>query len=50
MSATWTPEIASRLKRDAEGLFTAVVQERGSGAVLMVAWMDDARSPARWNP
>jgi phosphoribosyl-AMP cyclohydrolase len=34
--------IASRLKRDANGLITAVVQERGSGKVLMVAWMDDA--------
>ena len=33
--------IASRLKRDANGLFTAVAQERGTGAVLMVAWMDD---------
>lgn len=33
--------IAKRLKRNAEGLFTAVVQERGSGDVLMVAWMDD---------
>ena len=33
--------IASRLKRDANGLFTAVVQERGTGQVLMVAWMDD---------
>ena len=34
--------VASRLKRDANGLFTAVVQERGTGQVLMVAWMDDA--------
>jgi phosphoribosyl-AMP cyclohydrolase len=33
--------IASRLKRDANGLFAAVVQERGTGQVLMVAWMDD---------
>lgn len=36
------PTIAGRLKRNADGLFTAVVQERGSGDVLMVAWMDDA--------
>ena len=36
------PAVASRLKRNAEGLFTAVVQQRGSGEVLMVAWMDDA--------
>ncbi|OBB59660.1 phosphoribosyl-AMP cyclohydrolase [Mycobacterium sp. 852013-51886_SCH5428379] len=35
------PAIASRLKRDANGLFTAVAQERGTGQVLMVAWMDD---------
>ena len=33
--------IASRLKRDANGLFTAVAQEHGTGQVLMVAWMDD---------
>ena len=35
------PGIAARLKRNAEGLFTAV-QQRGTGDVLMVAWMDDA--------
>ncbi|MGE2726683.1 phosphoribosyl-AMP cyclohydrolase [Mycolicibacterium pulveris] len=35
------PQIASRLKRDGNGLFTAVVQERSTGQVLMVAWMDD---------
>ncbi|MBI3215306.1 MAG: phosphoribosyl-AMP cyclohydrolase [Mycobacterium sp.] len=35
------PQIAERLKRNADGLFTAVVQERGTGDVLMVAWMDD---------
>ena len=35
------PAIAARLKRNAEGLISAVVQERGSGDVLMVAWMDD---------
>ncbi|MCV7433904.1 phosphoribosyl-AMP cyclohydrolase [Mycolicibacterium bacteremicum] len=35
------PAIAARLKRNEAGLFTAVVQERGSGDVLMVAWMDD---------
>ena len=34
-------DIASRLKRDANGLVTAVAQERGTGKVLMVAWMDD---------
>ncbi|WP_197374584.1 phosphoribosyl-AMP cyclohydrolase [Mycolicibacterium baixiangningiae] len=35
------PELASRLKHDADGLFAAVAQERGTGQVLMVAWMDD---------
>jgi phosphoribosyl-AMP cyclohydrolase len=36
------PAIAARLKRNADGLFAAVAQERGTGQVLMVAWMDDA--------
>ncbi|MCV7171341.1 phosphoribosyl-AMP cyclohydrolase [Mycobacterium manitobense] len=36
------PVIAARLKRNADGLFTAVAQQRGTGEVLMVAWMDDA--------
>lgn len=36
------PAIAARLKRNAEGLIAAVAQQRGSGDVLMVAWMDDA--------
>ena len=35
------PAIAARLKRDAAGLVCAVVQQRGTGDVLMVAWMDD---------
>jgi phosphoribosyl-AMP cyclohydrolase len=35
------PEIAGRLKRDADGLVVAVVQQVGTGEVLMVAWMDD---------
>ncbi|MGB3772424.1 MAG: phosphoribosyl-AMP cyclohydrolase [Rhodococcus sp. (in: high G+C Gram-positive bacteria)] len=35
------PAIADRLKRNEEGLVCAVAQERGSGDVLMVAWMDD---------
>jgi len=38
---TLDSDIAARLKRNAEGLFTAIVQERGTGEVLMVAWMDD---------
>ncbi|GAA2781626.1 phosphoribosyl-AMP cyclohydrolase [Saccharopolyspora taberi] len=35
------PAIADRLKRNAEGLVAAVAQQRGSGEVLMMAWMDD---------
>ena len=35
------PAIASRLKRNEAGLFSAVAQERSTGDVLMVAWMDD---------
>jgi phosphoribosyl-AMP cyclohydrolase len=35
------PAIAARLKRDDRGLVTAVVQQHGTGAVLMVGWMDD---------
>lgn len=38
---TLDPQIAARLKRNADGLIAAVVQERGTGDVLMVAWMDD---------
>ena len=34
-------DLAARLKRNADGLFTAVAQERSTGTVLMVAWMDD---------
>ena len=33
--------IAGRLKRDAAGLVTAVIQDADSGDVLMVGWMDD---------
>lgn len=35
------PAIAARLKRNADGLFAAVAQERDTGVVLMQAWMDD---------
>ncbi|MBC7631009.1 phosphoribosyl-AMP cyclohydrolase [Aeromicrobium sp.] len=35
------PAVASRLKRDADGLVPAVVQDAGSRDVLMVGWMDD---------
>ena len=35
------PAIAARLKRTEDGLVAAIVQQRGSGEVLMMAWMDD---------
>ena len=35
------PAVACRLKRDANGLLPAVVQQHDTGEVLMVAWMDD---------
>lgn len=35
------PDIAARLKRNADGLFCAVVQEASTHRVLMVAWMND---------
>ncbi|MFI9510939.1 phosphoribosyl-AMP cyclohydrolase [Nocardia sp. NPDC052566] len=38
---TLDPAIASRLKRNEAGLVAAVAQERATGAVLMMAWMDD---------
>jgi phosphoribosyl-AMP cyclohydrolase len=41
MNSSLDPAIATRLKRDANGLFVAVAQERGTAQVLMVAWMDD---------
>lgn len=34
-------DLAAQLKRNADGLFNAVAQERSTGQVLMVAWMDD---------
>ena len=38
---TLDPEIAARLKRNESGLIAAVAQERATGDVLMMAWMDD---------
>src|ERR1700748_3931016 len=34
-------KIASRLKRDANGLVAAVAQQYDTGEVLMLAWVDD---------
>ncbi|SDL79335.1 phosphoribosyl-AMP cyclohydrolase [Lentzea albidocapillata] len=41
MSNPLDPAIADRLKRTPDGLVCAVAQQRGTGEVLMVAWMDD---------
>ncbi len=41
VSVSLDPAIAARLKRNEAGLVAAVAQERGSGDVLMLAWMDD---------
>ena len=35
------PAIANRLRRNSAGLVCAVAQQRGTGEVLMVAWMND---------
>jgi phosphoribosyl-AMP cyclohydrolase len=35
------PNVAARLRRDPSGLVPAIVQEHGTGEVLMLAWMDD---------
>jgi phosphoribosyl-AMP cyclohydrolase len=35
------PEIAARLKRDPQGLMTAIAQQYDTGEVLMLGWMDD---------
>ncbi|MGB7962548.1 MAG: phosphoribosyl-AMP cyclohydrolase [Propionicimonas sp.] len=41
MTGSLDPAIAARLKRNPDGLVPAVVQDVTSGAVLMLAWMDD---------
>ena len=38
---TLDPTLSARLKRNEAGLYSAVVQERSTWQVLMVAWMDD---------
>lgn len=35
------PRISGQLKRTPDGLVPAIVQDATSGAVLMLAWMDD---------
>lgn len=34
-------ELAASLKRNDDGLFAAIAQDRDTGRVLMMAWMDD---------
>ncbi|MEV6932182.1 phosphoribosyl-AMP cyclohydrolase [Dactylosporangium sp. NPDC051485] len=41
VSSNLDPEVARRLGRNEAGLVPAVVQEHGTGQVLMLAWMDD---------
>jgi phosphoribosyl-AMP cyclohydrolase len=40
-SSALDPQVATRLKRDAQGLVAAVVQQHDTGEVLMLGWMDD---------
>lgn len=41
-AATILPaDLAARLKRDADGLVAAIVQQHDTGEVLMLGWMDD---------
>jgi phosphoribosyl-AMP cyclohydrolase len=35
------PRIASRLKRNSDGLIAAIAQQYDTGEVLMLGWMDD---------
>ena len=35
------PAVAARLKRNADGLVPAIVQQHDTGEVLMLGWMDD---------
>jgi len=39
--STLDPAIAARLKRSADGLVAAIVQQHDTGEVLMLGWMDD---------
>jgi phosphoribosyl-AMP cyclohydrolase len=41
VTETLDPEIATRLRRDRDGLVAAVVRQHDTGEVLMLAWMDD---------
>ena len=39
--AALDPAVAARLKRSADGLVPAIVQQHDTGEVLMLGWMDD---------
>jgi phosphoribosyl-AMP cyclohydrolase len=41
MARVLPADIADRLTRTADGLVPAIVQEHGTGEVLMLAWMND---------
>ena len=41
VSSSLDPAVAARLKRNADGLVPAVVQQHDTGEVLMLGWMDD---------
>lgn len=41
MTSTLAPEVAARLKRDADGLLAAIIQDSDTDQVLMLGWMDD---------
>ncbi|WP_442935154.1 phosphoribosyl-AMP cyclohydrolase [Micromonospora sp. CPCC 206061] len=40
-SSALAPDVASRLRRNDDGLVAAIVREHSTGEVLMMAWMDD---------
>lgn len=40
-SMSLDPDIAARLKRNADGLVPAIAQQHDTGEVLMMAWMND---------
>ncbi|MEE1620154.1 phosphoribosyl-AMP cyclohydrolase [Zafaria sp. Z1313] len=35
------PGVAARLKKDGDGLVAAIIQQHGTGEVLMLGWMDE---------
>ena len=41
MTSPLPSDLAARLKRDAAGLFAAIVQDDANDQVLMLGWMDD---------